>query len=178
VLENVFHAAVGDFVESPKGNYSYQTVADITNTDSIVFTARGASDAWLLLSDDIGTEPIEIVIGGWMETDIKSTIRVGVQAMPGQLVDTPGILSTTEDRPFWIRWSATLIEVGKVRSGVPLAIESIFWMLAQLYGVLHIFPLYARTGERCGRLNTVYEPRHRDPAQVHPAQCHHHLVRS
>jgi hypothetical protein len=118
-MENVFHAAAGEFIKSPKGNYSYQTVADVTNTDSILFTACGASDAWLLLSDDEGSEPIEIVIGGWMETDFKSTIRIGVGSAgaAGHLVDTPGILSVDEDRPFWIRWSATLIEVGQVSSG-------------------------------------------------------------
>jgi hypothetical protein len=97
----------------------YQTVADVTNTDSILFTARGASDAWLLLSDDIGTEPIEIVIGEWRETGMKSSIRIGLNSAgaAGHLVDTPGILSVDEDRPFWIRWSATLIEVGQVSSG-------------------------------------------------------------
>jgi hypothetical protein len=177
-MKKIFHAAAGEFIKSPKGIYSYQTVADVTNTDSIVFTARGASDAWLLLSDDIGSEPIEIVIGGWMETDFKSTIRIGVELTggAGQLVDTPGILSVDEDRFFWIRWSATLIEVGKVRSGPAASIESILLMLAQPHPNSSYFLAVCRTGGHCGR-NTVYEPRHRDPAPVHPAQCRHHLAR-
>jgi hypothetical protein len=86
---------------------------------SVVFTARGARDAAILLADDVGSEPIEIVIGGWWNPsngDARSMIRRGVQGHnPAVWPTTNRYLSTTEDRPFWIRWSATSIEVGQVR---------------------------------------------------------------
>ncbi|XP_019613501.1 PREDICTED: thyroid peroxidase-like [Branchiostoma belcheri] len=58
------------------------------------------------------TNMYEIVIGGWSNT--KSAIRLGKQGETRALVSTPGIISATEYRTFWINLAPDgTISVGK-----------------------------------------------------------------
>jgi hypothetical protein len=102
--------------------------------NSIVFTARGVRDARILLSsDDAGSEPIEIVIGGSQNPangSSVSTIRWGVQPTSSATLEQPdwigatytgsGILSPNEDRFFVINWWGESVVIFKVRSSGPL----------------------------------------------------------
>jgi hypothetical protein len=122
----VFLAATG-FVTSPGGNYTYQTVMNVTDMDRIVFTVRGVRDARILLSSDDASEPIEIVIGGSYNPangSSVSLIRWGVQSTSSATLERPswigatytesGILSPDEDRFFVIHWWEYGVVVGKV----------------------------------------------------------------
>jgi hypothetical protein len=113
-----FSAGANVLVTSPARIYSFQTVANVTNMNSIVFSFRGTNDATLLLADDAGSEPIEIVIGGWWDPangNSRSNVRRSVQGSNQEVWPiTNQILNATEDRFFWIRWSATQIAIGQV----------------------------------------------------------------
>jgi hypothetical protein len=89
---------------------------NILNLPNVVFTVRGVRDASILLSDGSGAEPVEIVLGGWVESgNTRSMIRRGVQGHnPNVWPSTSGILSPTEDRSFWIYRDASRVEVGRV----------------------------------------------------------------
>jgi hypothetical protein len=101
---------------------------------SIVFTARGVRDARILFSsDDAGSEPLEIVIGGShnpADESSVSMIRWGVQSIGSDNLERPhlfaathtefGLLSPEEDRFFWITWWEGGMYVGKVCGRSPL----------------------------------------------------------
>jgi hypothetical protein len=98
---------------SPPSEYKYNKVADVSTQSSFVFTVRGYSDAHILLTDDDGSEPIEIVIGGWGNT--ASMIRRGVQTFnPECFWATNDVISPNSDRTFWISWTTTFVRVGVV----------------------------------------------------------------
>jgi hypothetical protein len=103
---------------SPANSYSFRSVLDVTGADSVVFTVRGMRDATILLSDDrTGSEPWEIVIGGWYQPNgnARSMVRRGMQGHnPAAWPVTDNILSPFEDRFFWLQWSKDTITLGKV----------------------------------------------------------------
>jgi len=64
------------------------------------FQAKGERDAHILLTDGRGNDGIEIVIGGWNNS--QSVIRANKQRDDTDIAKTENILSNTELRPFWI----------------------------------------------------------------------------
>jgi hypothetical protein len=102
---------------SPPDSYKFHTVANITDQSNIVFSARGVADARVLLTDDLGSEPYEIVIGVWANVDTLaslSLIRRGLEGSMASALPTISILSPREDRFFWISWDSTQILFGRV----------------------------------------------------------------
>ncbi|XP_019646607.1 PREDICTED: uncharacterized protein LOC109487084 isoform X2 [Branchiostoma belcheri] len=86
----------------------------IDSSSLFTFEVQANNDAHVALSsqnqdlDDM----YEIVIGGWNNT--RSAIRRSKQGANRAFSSTPGILSSTESRGFWISWTATgSISVGR-----------------------------------------------------------------
>ena len=78
----------------------------------ITFRVRACSDVHICLSPNVGEHvpelTYEVVIGGWYNT--RSVIRT--ENIEKAIADTPEIISCTEMRHFWIRWTNGHIEVG------------------------------------------------------------------
>jgi hypothetical protein len=105
-------------------------VANIAGNAIFVFGVRGHNDAHVLLSDDSGTEPYEIVIGGWynpLTGDSRSMIRRGIQ---GSNLDvwpnTKNILDPATTRYFWLQMSTSEIVLGKVCVAMPHSSCAVF----------------------------------------------------
>jgi hypothetical protein len=97
---------------SPPARYQYVYVADLVGRNSLVFTARGASNAIFALSDDQGIRMYEIVVGGWGNK--RSAIRGSMLGNELQWYFQGGILSRSVNRLFWVSWNATALTVGRV----------------------------------------------------------------
>lgn len=82
-------------------------------SDGVVFRIRASNDAHLALSSIEGeTDPmLEVFIGGWKNT--KSVIRKNRSKPDVAESDTPDILSASEYKEFWIRWTDNVITVGR-----------------------------------------------------------------
>jgi hypothetical protein len=101
------------FVHTPKDyGYNYFWLAGLTSHHVIV-SVKAAGDAHIAVSEVAGDVAVayEIVIGGWSNT--RSAIRDIAMQEPKVQVDTPGMLSASEFRTFWIRWAGGHVEVGQ-----------------------------------------------------------------
>jgi hypothetical protein len=87
----------------------YTTVVNLENRASVVFGVQGEQDARILLSDATGAEPFVIVLGN--STEIS---RGMMRAYGSQQLSTPGLLSVSESRFFWIQWTRSAVTLGKV----------------------------------------------------------------
>lgn len=77
------------------------------------------------------THRLQIFIGGWQNS--KSAIRKNKQKPDVALVETPGILSASEPRGFWMRWANGDITVGKEGQAVPF----LSWKDPEPFGIGH-----------------------------------------
>ncbi|XP_078695320.1 uncharacterized protein LOC144924223 isoform X2 [Branchiostoma floridae x Branchiostoma belcheri] len=100
---------------STDGQYVYRwNLTAIDSSSLFTFEVQANNDAHVALSsqnqdlDDM----YEIVIGGWDNT--RSAIRRSKQGANRAVSSTPGVLSSTESRGFWISWTVTgSISVGR-----------------------------------------------------------------
>ena len=82
-------------------------------TDSIVFRVKACEEATIALSPTLydTDQAFEVVIGASKNTLCLLRERVGGATI--RLENTPGVLSCTMFRSFWIRWSPREIEFGE-----------------------------------------------------------------
>lgn len=99
--------------------YRYRYVADVSAITRLTIEIQANNDVHIALSEEDNDLPsmYEIVIGGWAGT--KSAIRREKQGSSMGSASTPGILSPTEFRGFWLSWKDGMIEVGKAGEGAP-----------------------------------------------------------
>ncbi|KAJ1522772.1 hypothetical protein ONE63_001928 [Megalurothrips usitatus] len=103
-------------VETPdRMDYTFLPVT----AGSILFKVQAANDAHIALTTtpDDGEPLYEIFIGGWQNA--KSAIRKNKQKPDVAVVDTPAVLSASEPRGFWMRWTHGDLAVGTEGSAVP-----------------------------------------------------------
>ncbi|XP_077866401.1 uncharacterized protein LOC144354127 [Saccoglossus kowalevskii] len=94
-------------------SYSYQYITDATGLIRLTFEVKANNDVHIGLSaqqHDL-SNMYEIVIGGWGNS--QSVIRRSKQGFNQVAVYTPGILSSSEFRGFWLTWQNGKIKVGK-----------------------------------------------------------------
>lgn len=73
----------------------------------------------------------QIFIGGW--GNAKSAIRKNKEKPEVAIVDTPGILSASEPRGFWMRWNHGDLTVGKEGQAQPF----LSWKDPEPFGIGH-----------------------------------------
>jgi len=100
-------------IATTPATFSYNTLWLLQSQKSYVkFGVKACNDAFLALSAqmDHSNFTYEVVIGGYNNT--QSDIRPGYYQAPSISASTPGILSCTETRHFWVSYEGGLIEVG------------------------------------------------------------------
>ena len=94
--------------------FSYNTLWLLQSQKSyVMFGVKACNDALVALCAQMDTSNFtyEVVIGGYNNT--QSDIRPGYYQPPSISASTPGILSCTETRYFWVSYEGGLIEVGQ-----------------------------------------------------------------
>jgi hypothetical protein len=100
---------------TPRATYNYTTLVDVTGKTSVVLGVMGQSNGAVLLSDGSARLPVEIVIGGWGNT--QSVMRDGVQGNFIAQAETVGIMRLDEPQYFWMAWFPTKLTLGRVCCG-------------------------------------------------------------
>jgi len=101
-------------IATTPATFSYNTLWLLQSQKTYVkFGVKACNDALLALSAqmDSSTFTYEVVIGGYNNT--QSDIRPGFSQTPSISASTPGILSCTETRYFWVSYEGGFIEVGQ-----------------------------------------------------------------
>eukprot|EP00906_Rhabdomonas_costata_P025061 RCo035913 len=106
------------------GDYTYRMFSASVATRTVVtFLVQAPHDAYLLLSDLSCAPPLtssepacaakvyEIVLGG--NSGTTSSIRTTRGGADAVLSSTPGVISSSEYRPFWVSWEGGAVSVGQ-----------------------------------------------------------------
>ncbi len=96
----------------------FRSVMNLTQRNHIRFAVKAANDAILLFSERQGNtidysndhDYTQVVIGG--AGNSWSRIRVGSMSGSSGTISTPGILSNSAFKSFWISWNENIMKVG------------------------------------------------------------------
>ncbi|XP_011555166.3 uncharacterized protein LOC105386344 isoform X1 [Plutella xylostella] len=102
---------------STEDNLQYQFFP--LSNGSVTFQVKAANDAHIALTQGPQeSDPMyEIFIGGW--SNAKSVIRKNRTKPDVVEIETPGILSGSEFRGFWVRWDSGIISAGREGEAIP-----------------------------------------------------------
>ena len=110
-----FYVLTDDMVNVFTSDSNYRKMHLSTmNRDNLVFEVMATADASIALSylpSNFDVQTAEIVIGAHGNT--RTVIRKEVNGEEMATVDSADVLSGSERRWFWVKWSGSVISVGK-----------------------------------------------------------------